>query len=75
MTVLDLRMILSKYDDDCLVVLSKDKEGNGYSPAYKVDGTTYVSDATRSGTLLDDDEILDEDGEHGVDAVVIWPVN
>jgi len=44
MKVRDLRRLLTPLDDDVLVVLSKDGEGNSYSPLADFSKQTYVPD-------------------------------
>lgn len=53
-TVRDLRHLLAEAEDDCVVIVAKDPEGNGYSPLSGVLGGgprewTYLPDTTWSG--------------------------
>lgn len=63
------------------VVMSKDAEGNTYSPLSDSDVCLYVMDSTWSGEVHDldpdeDDEWgVSEDDENVIKALVIWPVN
>jgi hypothetical protein len=88
MTVGDLRAALADVSDDTLVVLSKDGEGNGFSPLADADtDSMYVPHTTWSGetklkTLtpeLQAQGFAVEDTAFGfseaVEAVVLWPVN
>jgi hypothetical protein len=81
MNVRELREVLVGLDDDTLVVMSKDGEGNRYSP---LDGYTpgelYRAESTYSGELVNNEgtAVDDEDWDDGSDAVpcvVLWPVN
>lgn len=83
MTVKDLREALEGLPDDLIVIMSKDAEGNGYSPLADVDpGYTYWADSTYSGeahpTKPDD---VDEDDwdywwdEGGVPCLLLDPTN
>lgn len=67
-TVKQLRAALTDVDDDFIVILSKDAEGNGFSPLDEVEGPmTYEPDSTWSGEII---ENHDNDN-----CVVLWPVN
>lgn len=58
---------------DLEVVLSKDVEGNGYSPLAGTSIGHYEPDSTYSGEFTDPD---DEDYVQGSsNAVVLWPTN
>ncbi len=51
MTVKQLKKLLEKFDDKDIVVLSKDGEGNGYSPLSDYGDEYYIADSTWSGEL------------------------
>lgn len=52
MNVGELRKALEGLPDDLLVIMSKDPEGNGYSPLSSLCGTyTYLADSTWSGEV------------------------
>lgn len=71
MKVNELRTRLADFNGDLEVILSKDAEGNGFSPAAEVDGPCeYVPETTWSGEVTHPD---DQEGESN--AVVIWPTN
>lgn len=69
MTVGQLCEALSGMDSDTLVVLSKDGEGNEFSPLSEVGKGRYRADTTWSGELIEGED----DG--AVKAVVLWPTN
>lgn len=87
MTVKELRDCLDLYNDNDLVVMSKDAEGNGFSPLEQTVGNSlYTPESTWSGSVsikeLDDE--LKEQGyteedcyrdETSKECVVLWPVN
>jgi hypothetical protein len=86
MTVRELRVLLANANDDDLVVLSKDAEGNGYSPLRGTWDAIYVPDSTYSGNvymreLTTEDRVegyTEEDlyeGDDGQPALVLTPVN
>jgi hypothetical protein len=51
MTVGELRARLAGFEDDTLVVLSEDSEGNGFSPLADVGRQAYIADSTWSGEV------------------------
>jgi hypothetical protein len=69
MTVAALIQYLQTVDPSWRVVMSKDAEGNDYSPLRIVEAAHYEEESTWSGTVLDEDE----DG--GEPVVCLWPVN
>lgn len=71
MTVGQLRARLAGYHDDLPIVMSKDAEGNGYSPLEDVEATLYVAHTTWSGECYPDWYAPD----NAVDAVCLWPGN
>ena len=84
MTVKELREVLSNYNDDDLVVVSKDDEGNSYSLLEDVDECSYVAESSYNGYIgireLTDEHIkagyTEEDLiEDGVNAIVLYPIN
>jgi hypothetical protein len=89
MTVDELRAALADLPGELPVILQKDAEGNGYSPADEVDQCLYVEYSTWAGEAYMTREQLDakiaqgiggwgeEDAapEDAVPAVLIAPVN
>lgn len=66
-TVGRLREMLSHFPDTCGVVISKDSEGNMFSPLSSLDRGEYEPDSTWSGDY--------RSTEHGGTAVCLWSVN
>lgn len=86
MTLDELRAELAKLDlpGDTIVVMSKDGEGNGYSPLAEVDAAMYDAETTWSGERCLSDEQRTATGEPdeyreapetAVAAVYLWPTN
>jgi len=59
MTVKELIAELKKFEGDLNVIMSKDPEGNGYSPYVDNFEAVYRPYNTWSGELLDEDEEYD----------------
>jgi len=84
MNVKQLITLLKTCDQNALVILAKDEEGNGFSPLAGVDDTAnYVSDSTYAGEIglreltpeLIEQGYGEDDVVGGVKAVVLWPTN
>jgi hypothetical protein len=86
MTVRELIERLQQENPDDMVVMSKDAEGNHHSPLETVSQCVYVAETTWFGETypreLTDDDRADGwsdddlyDGDNGVNAVHLWPVN
>jgi len=71
MTVNELIAQLKDLPLDAEVILQKDSEGNGYSPAAGAEVALYEKESSYSGWVYSVD---DPEGQ-GEQAVVIWPVN
>jgi hypothetical protein len=61
-----MRKLLGAFSDDAEVVLSKDGEGNSFSPLSDLSRGRYVADTTWCGEFHGSDE-----GE----TCCLWPVN
>ena len=83
MLVKELKEILNNADDNDLVVLSHDEEGNSYSPLYSTELCSY--DLNNSGEnevgireltpeLIEEGYTEDDLIEDGVNAIVLYPV-
>jgi hypothetical protein len=73
MTVKQLIEALKKENQDALVVMSKDGEGNSYSPLHEARATTYKATRAWDGQIDDDSKPSKKNGT--VAAVVLWPTN
>lgn len=87
MTVQDLKKELDKLDDNMLVVISKDSEGNSYSPLSEVSGNSLYTpennwlgevsikeltpELIKQGYTEEDCYKTDESKE----CIVLWPTN
>lgn len=69
MNVSELRAALARYPDDLLVVMSKDSEGNDFSPLYEATSGVYRAESTWGGGFNDGDD------DYPANAVCFWPVN
>ena len=72
MKVKQLIELLKHFDGNLQVILAKDGEGNGYSPAYSVDVCGYAAENSWSGEICNEDEIKDLGFKK---AILIGPVN
>lgn len=75
MRVAKLIEILNTYDPNAIVVMSKDAEGNGYSPFCSDDYGVYISETTWSGDFIPDEDVEEEQWKQGRRAVCLFPVN
>jgi hypothetical protein len=86
MTLAELRAQLAALDlpDDTIVVLAKDGEGNGFSPAVEVEHAMYLAESTWSGDryLTEEQRQAETDPDNwseapddAVPAVFLWPTN
>lgn len=64
-TVKKLKKLLEKEQDDAMVVLSSDEEGNSFSPLYEVCGLARYNKSDRS--------IDDANGGIGEECIVLYP--
>lgn len=79
MNVKQLREYLKDFHDELPVILSKDGEGNGFSPLSSANRGMYTPESTYSGEWTDEEVIGYDDytqpGPAAVYAVCLWPVN
>lgn len=77
MKVKELKEILSKIDDETIVVISSDSEGNSYSPLSSYSPDYNYSDGEIGLKKLTDDDkskgYTEEDLKEGQSAFVLWP--
>ena len=69
MTVKQLIKKLQDLPQNALVVMSKDSEGNSFSPLSEGSTEWYVPDSSYSGDLVEEKE------KGAKQAVVLWPTN
>lgn len=81
MTKKELIEQLSQYDDDDIIVLARDSEGNGYSPLWSIAPMTFapawgevfereITEEMRKKGYTDEDLYTGDDAQK---AVVLWP--
>jgi hypothetical protein len=86
MTLAELRAQLDALNlpDDTPVVLAKDGEGNGFSPAVCADPGMYLADTTYSGEhyMTEEQRLAETDPDEyseapddAVRAIFLWPTN
>ena len=82
MTIRQLKELIEDLNDDVVVIMSKDGEGNAFSPLFDIDNSCiYVAESTWSGEIYPkvvNGDSSDEDcydGSDGHDCVVLWPTN
>lgn len=77
-TVKQLRELLEQFDDDLIVVMSTDGEGNSFSPLAGTLEGHYISENTWDGDFVDledaeEDEDINLDGSKR--AIALLPTN
>lgn len=83
MTVGELIEQLKLKNPERVVVMSKDGEGNGFSPLADVENASYEADTTWSGEIgleeltpeLQKQGYSEEDVVNGEPCIVLWPTN
>lgn len=83
MTVKELKELLNIHDDNRIVIMSKDAEGNSYSPLCHAYEGSYLATSTWAGeagleSLTEEDIRLgytEEDILDGVPALILKPIN
>lgn len=84
MTVKELKKLLEKVDDNRIVIMSSDGEGNTYSPLADIDDSkNYTPDSTWSGDIgieeltpeLINGGYTEEDVSDGEPALILYPTN
>jgi len=86
MKVRDLKEMLNQFNDDDLVIISKDSEGNHYSPLDDIWEGVYVAGTSWYGEThirkltpelikkgYSEEDLYD--GDDGVNAIILCPVN
>jgi hypothetical protein len=80
MTVAELIAQLNAYPSDTKIVLSKDAEGNSFSPLADLEDGRYFTDTTWSGEFVAEEswsEYVDDYDEERefIKAICLWPIN
>ena len=85
MKVSELKQLLENYPDDTEIIMSKDSEGNNYSPLSQVAGAIYIPETTWFGDIYSpewsaEDACMDEAEreefkKNAKISLVLWPVN
>lgn len=84
MRVKELIKLLRAVDENRIVIMSKDGEGNAFSPLSSLDDkSTYLADSRYSGEIgideltseLKKQGYTEEDKITGKPALVLWPAN
>lgn len=83
MKVKELIARLNELDPEDIVVMSKDSEGNSYSPLADIDSCVYAAETTWNGEIglreLTDTHreqgYTEDDLVEGENAVCLWPTN
>jgi hypothetical protein len=78
MTVKELRELLEQFDDDAIVIIASDGEGNSFSPLADTSEGHYIPENGYSGDFVDLDD-AEEDEDINLDdaerAILLWPTN
>ncbi len=83
MKVKELKQLLENIDDERIIILARDSEGNRFSPLSQIDDeSTYLADSTCSGDVgieqltpeLEKKGYSEEDVLGGEPALVLWPL-
>jgi hypothetical protein len=77
MVVSELIELLQTLPQDSLVIMSKDGEGNSYSPFSGFGEGIYVAETTWRGDYYDTEDAEDykEEADDWVACVSLWPTN
>jgi hypothetical protein len=82
----EFKEIVNKWNDEDEIIMSKDSEGNYFSPFSDFSEQIYIPDCTWAGEIKQREltpELIaqgysDEDlyhGNNGQNAIVLWPIN
>ena len=77
MTAKELIAKLQAVDPDTPIVVSRDEEGNGFSPLHEIEMGAYDEESGECGILELTDELkklgFTEEDVRGKPALIIWP--
>lgn len=71
MNVKQLKEILQHFPDEYELILSKDSEGNMFSPLASLEECKYIPETGYMGEAIFDSE----DEEESPNAICLWPTN
>jgi len=71
MKVRELKELLNEVDGDYEVILSKDSEGNSFSPLDSNSLEEYIEDSSYSGHL----GYTAQEVNKNANSIVLWPIN
>ena len=77
-TVKKLKKLLSKFDDNAIIIISSDGEGNNFSPLETISIGYYISETAWNGDFVDLEEVAEEKDINltdAVSAITFWPMN
>lgn len=75
-TVGELRIALEHYSDDAMIIISKDGDGNYFSPLTELTTGHYIPSSDYQGDFVSDDEMDDDVNLNGArPSVVLWPAD
>jgi len=74
-TVGELKKRLNDYPDDMPIILSKDEEGNSFSPLCENGMYIYVPETTFHGEEVHGSVIHGLEEDECIEVVVLWPLN
>ncbi len=69
-----IKILKEKENQDMEVIMSKDGEGNAFSPLAELGDGLYSPDSTYSGQVYNLDE-REEAGKEAKKVIVLWPTN
>ena len=77
MTIAELKEYLNQFNDDDVVIMSKDAEGNSFSPLSDGESGRYIAETTWSGEFHDSTAALNGwiNEDDGIGSVCLYPIN
>lgn len=75
MKVKELIALLTDLPQEHEVVLSKDSEGNSFSPLASHGQYMYIPDSTWAGDIMHEEDAEEYEQDYVENAVVLWPTN
>ena len=72
MKIYELIALLERHDRELEVIMSKDGEGNDFSPLADVNEGSYRPDTTWSGEVVPE---YDNEPPESIPCITLWPMN